>query len=77
MTKVKWNEVEVELKPCPFCGKTKLKLELTTIGGVSPRTTSQITCENCGAIVRAEYPEDREIKDTLLLVGTWNSRYDE
>ena len=75
-TKVKWNEVEVDLKPCPFCGESKLKLELSTIGNTHPLTTSQIACENCGAVVRARYPEDGDIKDTLLLVSMWNSRYD-
>ena len=54
-----------ELKPCPFCGGTKLWIENTNIAGVIPQWT--VTCVKCFKRSKPQTTKNRATKE-------WNRR---
>lgn len=70
---VKWgDDVIFRLKPCPFCGSTKLELSFhPSSEGLYPN----IFCTECGATVRAITNSGKH-KDSLNLVDLWNTRFE-
>lgn len=61
------SEEEIELKPCPFCGSTKLSIENSVCGHGDSETF--IECESCGSRGAGSYPT--EIKEIII---KWNTR---
>jgi len=67
-----------ELKPCPFCGSTKIELEYYD----KPAPYWQICCNNCGACTRREYVKYEYVNQAFesiantieKVVNDWNKR---
>jgi Lar family restriction alleviation protein len=71
--------------PCPFCGKTKTKIEYKTKTKHYPTTSTQVTCSvrcNCcharGSTVTKvfqvkQFKGDTELEQ--LAIDKWNTRY--
>lgn len=66
---VKFGDLYIMLKPCPFCGSHSLEVAFDST--MSPT----ICCKDCGIVVKS-VNEDNRPRDTRLLVDDWNYRYD-
>lgn len=60
----------IRFKTCPFCGgEAKVKINASTLH-------TQVTCENCGVIMKMNFRGNKKIEETLieLIAERWNRR---
>jgi len=60
LTERKWKSNEVELKPCPFCGSTRIKKEERS-------NRVKVVCSDCGVATP-------EVTLVTVAIGIWNKR---
>ena len=78
------------MKPCPFCGSTKLKIAKRNGAAkfnlenqrLETKITLSVNCNKCfarGAIITALTPMDNESLELLKskVIDEWNKRFDE
>lgn len=61
---------EIELKPCPFCGKqAKIKVNASTMN-------ASVVCEECCVAMKKNYKGNKRIEKVLieLMADDWNRR---
>lgn len=68
-------EVSIDLKPCPFCGQTNVKLEADLQHGHGDRDDYYfIKCDNCGSTGSRFIDKARPDLARLLAKHNWNKR---
>lgn len=67
------GEKNIELKPCPFCGRpAKIKVNSSTLH-------AEAKCEICNVIMKKNYKGKKGVEDLLieLITNDWNRRSDD
>lgn len=65
--------VEIEVKPCPFCGgEPSIKYVPGEYGYANP--TAYVTCKSCNVMLEREVPAKSEEEAYRFIAGLWNRR---
>lgn len=71
---------ELEIKPCPFCGKDMMYVHFTTFKYLNPLRKC-IVCNWCGGMMTADYNEidepHTEVALQYYIIDKWNRRANE
>ncbi|MCL2140310.1 MAG: Lar family restriction alleviation protein [Dehalococcoidia bacterium] len=68
------GEIELEIKPCPFCGKDA---HLSTWEVRNHEIHGGIKCQACKVMMSVQDPTKSRRESDVTLIGLWNQRFQE